>query len=112
MIKSCPKSNPTLPVKAFPTLTLSKSNNIHPGQKLKVSGKGVSDGQYLAAVTAGSTLYSKIENGQATAPKISTGRTYFIVTKGQTVSDDTIVAGPVASDYLLGAAEAAKAASQ
>ncbi|CAO1638146.1 unnamed protein product [Parajaminaea phylloscopi] len=110
LIKSCPSTNAKLPVKAFPALTLSKSSNIQPGQSLKVSGKGVSDGQYLAAVTAGSTLFAKIQNGKATVPKISTGRTYFLVTKGQSVTDDSIVAGPVASDYLLGAAEAAAAA--
>ncbi|CAO1633144.1 unnamed protein product [Jaminaea pallidilutea] len=108
LIKSCPDSNAKLPVSAFPALTLSPNKSLKPGEKVKVSGKGVNDGQYLAAITAGSTLFSQIQNGHAQVPEgVQTGRTYYLVTKGKSVSDDSTVAGPVASDYLLSAAEAA-----
>lgn len=108
LIKSCPSSNAPLPVAAFPTLNLSPASNLQPGQSVTVSGKGVKDGQYLAVLTAGGQYFSKIKNGKATVPKnTSTGRSYFLVTSGNsTVSDDTTIAGPVASDYLLSASEA------
>ncbi|PWN22233.1 hypothetical protein BCV69DRAFT_281243 [Microstroma glucosiphilum] len=108
LIKSCPKSNTALPVMAFPTLTLNPASNLQPGQTVSVSGKGVKDGQYLAVLTAGGQYFSKIENGKATVPKkTSTGRSYFLVTSSNgTVSDDSTIAGPVASDYLLSASQA------
>lgn len=101
LIKSCPKSNPTLPVKAFPALKVSESV-LKPGATVKVSGDGVKDGQQVAFLNALTTMFAPIKNGQVTVPQIGGGRTYALVVPGdaKTVSDDNTIAGPVASDLL------------
>lgn len=113
LIQRCPDSNAKLPVVAFPALTLSEKV-LKPGQNVKVSGKGVQDGQQVAFLTAGQTLFAPIQGGSVKVPQISTGRTYALVVKSgaKTASDDNTVAGPVASDYLRSAATEAKAAQQ
>ena len=50
-IQSCPASNPALPVKAFPTLSVAGSNAVTAGETIKVSGNW-NDGTY-AVVIAG-----------------------------------------------------------
>lgn len=106
LVKSCPKSNAALPVVAFPALTITPDNG-----EWKIAGKGVEDGQFLAAVSADGTTFTKIENGEVKAPaKPATGRTYYLVTKGdKAVTDDNTVAGPTLMDNLPTAEEAAAA---
>lgn len=69
---------------------------------MKVSGKGVQDGQQVAFLNGLNTMFATIKNGQVTVPQIAGGRTYAVVVPGdaKTVSDDNTIAGPVASDWL------------
>ncbi|CAO1614388.1 unnamed protein product [Sympodiomycopsis kandeliae] len=109
LIKSCPKSNAALPVVAFPALTVSPSTGLKAGKQVKLSGKGVQDGQYLAVLSAAGTKFAQIKNGMATIPNdVSAGRLYLLVTKTKDASDDNTVAGPFAYDDLYSASEAAQ----
>jgi rubrerythrin len=94
-IVSCPTSNPSLPFKAFPGLTLSPAMPSE-GATVTLSFDGSStSGLYLSLLTGLSTISVPIENGSATLPSNLAGTVYAIVTKSNgTVSDDATVAGP------------------
>ncbi|OBT86596.1 hypothetical protein VE02_05100 [Pseudogymnoascus sp. 03VT05] len=107
-ITSCPSSNPKLPVKAFPTLTLDPTSPMP-----------VKAGSVVTLLTSGSTL--KAANGVATVyaafisvtgptfvkatpvaggfsvtiPEGFNGQSYAVLTgSNETVTDDTTAAGP------------------
>ena len=106
-ILSCPTDNPSLPVKAFPTLALATTGNITtgtiisvetPGYKLepkngkaKLYGAFISiTGPVFVELTAEANVF-KVE-----VPAGIAGQSYFVLCHcNETVSDDTIVAGPV-----------------
>lgn len=94
-IVSCPASNPTLPFKAFPGLTLSPAKPSE-GATVTLSFDGSStSGLYLSFLTGLATISVPIENGSATLPSNLAGTVYAIVTTTNgTVSDDATVAGP------------------
>ncbi|KAF8149443.1 ferritin-like domain-containing protein [Crassisporium funariophilum] len=89
---SCPSTNPDLPVKAFPTLTLSVAS---PGKRSTVKHQGTTDATHIAFFTGLSTLFAPIENGEVTLPEGLTGQVYAVAcNSGDKVTDDNTVAGP------------------
>lgn len=112
LITSCPSTNPALPVKAFPAATVS--GKVCGGKTITISGEGVQSGQYAAFLTGLNVYYAQIgDNGSVQVPQeVKYGRVYIVVTSGQSVSDDTTIAGPAVADIPLSAAEAEQIYSQ
>jgi len=92
-ITSCPSSNPALPVKAFPVLTVT---NPVPGQNAAVSAtKPTSTPTHIAFFTGLDTIFVPIENGKVAVPQGLSGQVYAVATTSATeASDDVVVAGP------------------
>ena len=105
-ITSCPKSNPALPVKAFPALTAtSDKESIMTGDMVTLMTPGTTvkaaDGQkvYAAfiAVTGPTFVEAKPVDGgfSVEIPEGFAGQTYVVLTGcNEAVSDDTVAAGP------------------
>ena len=112
-IVSCPSTNPTLPVKAFPTLTSAPTNgNITVGSTITLLTPGsvvtAADGKspiYAAFITVTGPVFAPATATTGgftvtvpTAPKGSapiSGQTYVVLTGcNTTVTDDTVAAGP------------------
>ncbi|KAF3010913.1 hypothetical protein E8E13_009960 [Curvularia kusanoi] len=101
-IKSCPASNPTLPVKAFPALSASsKDSPIKTGSTvlLGTTGYKIEGTVYAAfiAVTGPTFVEAKAVNGgyEVVVPKGFAGQSYVVLTSCNTAAtDDTILAGP------------------
>nr|ODN85434.1 hypothetical protein L203_05050 [Cryptococcus depauperatus CBS 7841] len=106
-IQSCPESNPALPVKAFPAVTVDpKSGTPKTGSTvtLLTSGYTSKDGNSDAPVYAAFISVTGPTFVEATAvdggfsvmiPEGFAGQTYAVLTGcNDTVSDDTIGAGP------------------
>jgi len=107
LIKSCPSTNAALPVKAFPSATLS--GDVCVGKTVTVSGDGVAPGQYAAFLSGLQVLYAPIMDGnQVTIPSdLYYGRSYMVVTKvNNSIADDNVVAGPAVIEINLTAAQA------
>lgn len=97
-ITKCPSTNPTLPVKAFPTLTIPSAG---PGKKVKVvftkpDAVSSSTPLFVAFFTGLSQEFAPIvSDGSVTIPKDLIGTVYAVVTTSGTQADDSnIVAGP------------------
>lgn len=125
-IKSCPESNPSLPVKAFPVLTASMADDG--SAKLTPEDTSVLEGDgQLYAIWIGSngnqvvrnlfflpTLKKKADTGPSPQgdynkdtmtvewPYEQFGQRYVVLSTSKDVSDDTVVAGPAIyeSEYL------------
>ncbi|KAL9039208.1 MAG: hypothetical protein Q9214_004972 [Letrouitia sp. 1 TL-2023] len=113
-IKSCPSSDPKLPLKAFPTLTASPENpkNITSGTTITLLTPGytlkAADGQspiFAAFITVTGPVFTEatpVAGGFSltvpTAPEGTApiaGQSYVVLTGcNETVSDDTVAAGP------------------
>lgn len=112
-IVSCPSSNPTLPVKAFPKLVSAPSNgNITAGSEITLLTPGsvvtAADGKsqiYGAFITVTGPVFAPataVDGGFTltvpTAPNGTasiSGQTYVVLTGcNTTVTDDTVAAGP------------------
>ena len=100
-IVSCPSSNPALPVKAFPTLTISGDAKIVAGSTITLgtSGYAVSgEGDiYAAFVTVTGPIFVKatpVDGGfSVEVPKGVNGQTYVLLTAcSEAVNDDTTIA--------------------
>lgn len=100
-IKSCPSSNPTLPLKAFPALTFPTS--AAPGQKVTLTfDAGNSTGPFYAAFYTGlSQEFATIGSDKSvTIPGDLLGTVYAVVsTNGTAASDNTTIAGPAILDF-------------
>ncbi|KAF9533054.1 ferritin-like domain-containing protein [Crepidotus variabilis] len=96
-ITSCPKTNPKLPVRAFPTLTLQ---NAAPGQLAAVGAPSNLKPTYIVFFNGLEKTFVPITNGKVKIPAGLKGQTYAIATKNSTdASDDAIVAGPAILVY-------------
>jgi hypothetical protein len=103
-IVSCPSSNGALPVKAFPSLTMSSMDAVMVGAKVPVTvgtGFNTSATDISAAfITVTGPIWAPIEsNGDGkftvTVPKGVAGQSYFVLTQGnKQATDDNIIAGP------------------
>lgn len=107
-IKSCPESNPTLPVKAFPALAVapeSTQQGVKSGNEivLQTPGyelKGKDDQKvYAAFIAVTGPVFAeatRVDGGfKVKVPEGFAGQTYAVLTSCKdVVSDDTIAAGP------------------
>lgn len=101
-IVSCPSSNPTLPVKAFPSLSVTSTGTLDTGSKITLaagSNANISSMVYAAFVTVTGPVFTNVmsSNGgySVTIPSGVMGQSYLVFTSSNgTVSDDNIVAGP------------------
>ncbi len=100
-ITGCPSSNPTLPLMAFPSLTVTCADaTITTGSTLTVAvgsnynPKGAT--VYAAFITVTGPVIADIwGNWQVTIPAGIAGQSYLVLTTNETmVTDDSIVAGP------------------
>lgn len=107
-IKSCPSSNPTLPVKAFPALTATPQGKSNPGGMVKLvpADKKVLAGGALYAAFIGYPAgnqygaYNK-ETMTVTIPEGFAGQTYVVLTTSKdSVTDDNTVAGPAVFEIV------------
>ncbi|KAG8857581.1 hypothetical protein FRB96_005599 [Tulasnella sp. 330] len=103
MIASCPSSNPTLPFKAFPSLTISSSTPATPGANvaLEFTGSTNASGLFLSIFTGLDVISVAITaNGEVTLPSNLTGTSYAVVSKTSSdVTDAATVAGPVVFQF-------------
>lgn len=109
LITSCPKSNPTLPVKAFPAASF-KPAAPKLGETVTVTSAKLVDGDKIGFISGLSTKIVDVQNGKVTLPKeVGYGRSYAVILKknSKTISDDNTKAGPIAFDILPSASEAA-----
>lgn len=103
-IKSCPSSNPALPVKAFPSLTASalKGGAIEAGGNVMISTPGytIQGDVYAAFITVTGPVFTLVQKAPGgflvTIPATGiVGQSYLVLTScNTTATDDTIVAGP------------------
>jgi len=100
-IKSCPSTNPTLPVKAFPGLTATTSGKAKAGGQTKltptdsssIQGKGQLYAAFIGYPTSAFGEYNT-ETMMVTIPSNIEGQTYVVLTtSNSTVTDDNTVAG-------------------
>ncbi|KAE8222518.1 hypothetical protein CF319_g4302, partial [Tilletia indica] len=107
LIKSCPQSNPALPVVAFPGLTTDPAVPTA-GQEVTLKADGLADGQFVAFLSGPMTYFVEVQGSKVTVPKeVGYGRGYAVLVKSNgTVSDDNTVAGPAAFDIPLSAESA------
>ncbi|KAJ3785713.1 ferritin-like domain-containing protein [Lentinula aff. detonsa] len=91
-ITSCPSSNPSLPVKAFPALTFA---NASPGEAADVTADGVTaEGQYVAFFSGLSTTFVQVQNGQVIVPNATS--LYAVLTSSNATADDSTITAGVA----------------
>jgi len=93
-IKSCPSSNPALPVKAFPSFKVNTEGPYSSGQKISINVP--SGAKYAAFVAAAGTTFQPVSEGTATIeiPSYATGQSYLILTNSKAIGDSATVAGP------------------
>ncbi|KAK5715994.1 hypothetical protein LTR15_009819 [Elasticomyces elasticus] len=108
-IVSCPADNPTFPVKAFPGLAVTTTGKIVSGQLLSVQTVGyalaadsTTASLYAAFITVTGPVWALLtpggdgKNFQVTVPAGVNGQSYLLLTNcNETVTDNTVVAGPV-----------------
>jgi len=100
-ITSCPSTNPTLPVKAFPGLTAKTSGKAKAGGQVQLIPSDASSiqnkGQLYAAFVGYPTTAFGVYNTESmmvTIPTNANGQTYVVLTtSNSTVTDDNTVAG-------------------
>ncbi|SCV68241.1 BQ2448_362 [Microbotryum intermedium] len=101
-IKSCPSSNPALPVKAFPVLTASA---LQEGNKVKLTydNANAQSGAFATFITAlGAESVALPSDGVVTIPSGLFGQNYVVITKTNgTATDDNILAGPAVVEVSL-----------
>ncbi|KAL8293739.1 hypothetical protein RQP46_000440 [Phenoliferia psychrophenolica] len=94
-ITSCPATNPALPVKAFPVLTLATAGALTEGQDITLTYPNQAAGfaVFLSGLTQ--TVVPYPASGVVTIPKGLFGQIYVVITSANaTVTDDITVAGP------------------
>ncbi|KAK6436103.1 hypothetical protein LTR95_007703 [Oleoguttula sp. CCFEE 5521] len=108
-ITSCPPNNPTFPIKAFPNLAVATTGSITSGQLISIKTTNTvlvahDSGAHLHAafITAGGPVYAQMTeagdgiNFQVTVPAGVLGQSYLLFNDcNTTLSDSTVVAGPV-----------------
>ncbi|KDQ20388.1 hypothetical protein BOTBODRAFT_100240, partial [Botryobasidium botryosum FD-172 SS1] len=102
-IKSCPSTNPALPVKAFPALTTTTTGSVKAGDKLCLSSPGWNAGSsqlfvaFFSGLSTYISAYDASENSTMVPSELTTeGTVYAVITSvNGTVTDDNTVAGPI-----------------
>jgi len=94
-IQSCPSSNPSLPVKSSPQLTVPPCAE---GQRVQLSfdAPGADRPQFMAFISGtGTTFVQLSENKEVTIPGGLEGMVFAVITTdGEIVNDETTIAGP------------------
>jgi rubrerythrin len=103
-ITSCPDTNPTLPVKAFPAL--NTTTTPAPGESVTFSFNATSAGGaplYAAFFSGLSTEFAPLDASlSATVPADLIGTVYVVISTNNTVvTDDSTVAGPTIFEFRL-----------
>jgi hypothetical protein len=107
-IKSCPSTNPALPVKAYPALAATAAGSVAAGSTVQIkSAAALAPGSataklYAAFITAGGPVYADLTpasdgvNFSAKVPATGVvGQSYLVLCNcAEKVDDSTIVAGP------------------
>jgi hypothetical protein len=105
-ITECPSTNPTLPIKAFPSLMVKGMTPIMTESTITLETPGhnfaVGNGEGLFAcfiAVTGPTCVSAVVNGDGTytitVPSGFRGQSYAVLNScSDSVTDDTVVAGP------------------
>lgn len=103
---SCPSSNGKLPVKAFPSLTMTSMAAVMSGSQVElVAGSGFdmsmsTNDIYAAFITLTGPVWAPLTctapgKFSVTVPEGVAGQSYVVLTKGNSeATDDNIVAGP------------------
>ncbi|KAH7921675.1 hypothetical protein BV22DRAFT_1132100 [Leucogyrophana mollusca] len=95
VISSCPSSNPTLPVKAFPALTFT--GTVKAGATADVSYKAASTSNplFVAFISGLSSTIVPLNDNKVAVPSGLEGVVYAIVTSdAEATSDNVTIAGP------------------
>ncbi|WVF70829.1 hypothetical protein IAT40_005623 [Kwoniella sp. CBS 6097] len=89
-IKSCPSTNPTLPVKAFPALTIAADGTL--------TTSASTDGTYVQLISGLDSNVFPVVGGKVQGLPKAQGISYAVLTtqgNNTLVGDDNIVAGPM-----------------
>lgn len=99
-ITSCPSSNPALPFKAFPAVTVTNTGTLKTGDTVNFKTEKDVGAKYAAFVSAVGTNFVPVSgtSGSIKIPEGITGQSYLILTKTKSVSDSATVAGPAIVD--------------
>jgi hypothetical protein len=112
-ITGCPSSNPPLPVKAFPSLTLGTMGTVSTGSTITLLTKGYElkpkDGSaqlYGAFITVTGPIFvpaTPVDGGYSVViPAGVAGQSYVVLTPcNDKVTDDTVVAGPAIVEVCI-----------
>jgi len=96
-IKSCPESNPKLPVKAFPALTAMEANDnlvkLTPADSSVIQNKGELYAIWINYPENAVGVYDPVKM-TVEVPKGFYGQQYVVLSTSKEVSDDTTIAGP------------------
>jgi Ferritin-like domain len=94
-IVSCPASNPVIPVKAFPALSVQGTGAVSAGECISVSGSWT-DGIYAVILSGLDSYAVAVEDNKFKFPSdpTITGQVYLVFSTAETATDDTIIAGP------------------
>lgn len=94
----CPATNPALPVKAFPTLTLANAGPFKVGDNLELSYPNSTDGAFAIFYSGLSqTVVPFQAGGLVRVPEGVAGQVYVTISSSNaTATDDTTLAGPIA----------------
>ncbi|KAF8907871.1 ferritin-like domain-containing protein [Gymnopilus junonius] len=98
VIKSCPSTNPTLPVHAFPPLSLG---HVTAGSRARVEHTAAKTPTHVAFFSGLDKIFVPIDgNSHVVVPQGLNGQVYAVATTSLTEADDsTIVAGPAVLDF-------------
>lgn len=99
-IKSCPSSNPVLPVKAFPALTFP--TGTAPGKTVKPTFNATASGsKFVAFYTGVAVEYASISSsGEVKIPSDLLGTVYAVITtSGSAVTSGNTLAGPAILEF-------------
>lgn len=91
-ITSCPSTNPTLPVKAYPSL---KIVNPFPGKSSQIVSQSTIIPTFIVFFSGLDTVFVPVDNGKVKVPDDLSGQVYAVgTTSGSVATSDTIVSGP------------------
>ncbi|KDQ58804.1 hypothetical protein JAAARDRAFT_47125 [Jaapia argillacea MUCL 33604] len=104
-ITSCPSTNPALPVKAFPALTLAlsspasaypNSQKITPGSTTSLTYSPTSSSDYAVFFTGLTPIFVQVSNGKVVVPDTLMGTSYVVISTSNDATglEAGVVAGP------------------
>jgi hypothetical protein len=105
-IKSCPESNPVLPVKAFPAVSAAPANPARVGDKLTLTVAKSVDAKAAYFITILGPVSAPIEGSGSTytitvPTGVQGGQEYLVLTSSaDKPTDDNIVAGPAVIEIV------------